>query len=361
MNMLRATRWGLAVCGLGLWAACGEPEPAPAPDTAPVVAAEGPGGVRAAGATGLLPAWGAPLWQDEFDGTDLKPWWYKMPHTYAAGNSESQWYRPENLEVSAGTLKIHSRRQDYLGSTTQAPAMPFTSPDGINRATPRTGLPAGKRYFTSGMINTREGNPATYFPLYGKYEIRARLPHGQGLLPAFWLRRKGGASSGEVDVMEYFFNYRPGRGKFSLHFPNTLGVNTTQQLVTFEPAAPGTGGWHTWSVEITPAGDPLTGPIDFKAFLDGVQYGGYQLTDAATLAMLRQPGANSTWDICLNTAVGGKWVGEPDQQLGYLPMVHRCSRTQAAPGTTGCATTDLFFVSLPAVFEIDYVRVYSLP
>ncbi|RKH56924.1 glycoside hydrolase family 16 protein [Corallococcus llansteffanensis] len=357
MRMLPATRHWLVVCAWGLGVACDAPPPEPPARMEPPGAVEG---VRTASAA-VLPAWGAPLWQDEFDGTALNAWWYKMPNPYGVGNSESQWYRPENLEVSAGTLKIHSRREDFVGSTTQAPALSFVSPDGVNRATPRTGLPAGKRYFTSGMINTREGSPATFFPLYGKYEIRARLPHGQGLLPAFWLRRKGGASYGEVDIMEYFFNYRPGRGKFSLHFPNTLGVNTTQQLVTFESPVQGTGGWHTWSMEITPAGDPLTGPIDFKAFLDGVQYGSYRLTDAATIAMLHEPGADSTWDVCLNTAVGGKWVGEPDQQLGYLPMVHRCSRTQAAPGASGCDTTGLFFTPLPAVFEIDYVRVYKLP
>ncbi|WP_394803616.1 family 16 glycosylhydrolase [Niabella hibiscisoli] len=78
--------------------------------------------------------------------------------------------------------------------------------------------------------------------------MRARIPHGQGVLPAFWLRRKDGASWGEVDIMEYFGGYRPGYSKFTLHFPNTIGANTTQQHVFLksplpEPAAGMCGRW----------------------------------------------------------------------------------------------------------------------
>lgn len=313
---------------------------------------------------GLHPTWGLPLWRDEFDGDAVKPWWFKMDKPYAAGNSESQWYRPENLEVSNGTLKIISRREDVSGPVWQAPAMSFASPDGVNRATPRTGLPEGARFFTSGLINTREGTPATYFPLFARFEIRARVPHGQGLLPAFWLRRNGGAGYGEVDIMESFGNYRPGQGKFSLHFPNTTGVNRTQQGVHFEDADPEVSGWHTWAVEITPTTSDPQAPIRFQAFLDNVEFGDYVVDDAPTIQMLRDAPSDATWDIALNTAVGGKWVGEPDQQLGYLPMVHRCSRSQGRPdgdNPLSCDLTDLFFAQLPAVFEIDYVRVWDLP
>lgn len=160
----------------------------------------------------------------------------------SAGNLESQWYRPENIVVSNGTAKITAKAETFSGPEHQAPAMSFASSDGVNRARPRTGHPAGSRPFTSGMMSTRDASPKRFFPLFSRFEIRARLPHGQGLLPAFWLRRKdGGASWGEVDIMEYFFNYRPGLSKFSLHFPNIIGVNATQQSKAFETPVAGTG------------------------------------------------------------------------------------------------------------------------
>ncbi len=317
-------------------------------------------------------------WADEFDSPITADRWGVQTLPFSAGNTESQWYRPENVTVSNGAVKITAKAQTYTGSTAQAPAMSFVSSDGINRAAPRTGHPAGSRPFTSGMFSTRDASPKRFFPLFSRFEIRARLPHGQGLLPAFWLRRKdGGASWGEVDIMEYFFNYRPGQTKFSLHFPNTIGVNATQQSRDFEAPVAGTGGFHTWDVVIRPAGEkqnPLEDPIEFTAHLDGQQSGYYKLTDVQTIRDLhmidRATGAKIdasnprlSWDVCVNMAVGGKWVGQPDQQLGYLPIVDRCSRTQAAPpGGNGanCSKSDLFFATLPAVFEVDYVRVYDL-
>ena len=317
------------------------------------------------------------FWADEFDGPIRSDRWGVQTLPFSAGNTESQWYRPENIVVSNGTAKITAKAETFTGPAYQAPAMSFASSDGVNRAKPRTGHPAGSRPFTSGMMSTRDASPKRFFPLFSRFEIRARLAQA-GLLPAFWLRRKdGGASWGEVDIMEYFFNYRPGLSKFSLHFPNTLGVNATQQSKAFETPVAGTGGFHTWDVVIRPArerSNPLEDPIEFIAHLDGQQSGYYKLTDAQTirdLHMIDRATGNKidpsnprlSWDVCVNMAVGGKWVGQPDQQLGYLPIVNRCSRTQGAPPNgdgAQCNTTDLFFARLPAVFEIDYVRVYDL-
>jgi len=316
-------------------------------------------------------------WSDEFTSAVTAERWGTITKPFSAGNIESQWYQAGNVTVSDGSLKLVAKAETHTGSSSDAPAMSFVSADGTNYATPMTGLPAGSRPFTSGMLSTRDASPERYFPLFSRFEIRARVPHGQGLLPAFWLRRIQGASWGEVDIMEYFANYKPGYSKFSLHFPNTIGVNATQQTHFFETAVPGSSGWHTWGVEIRPSNtnaDPLQDPIVFKSYLDGVQAASYTLTDVQTIRDLhmidRTSGApidpahpNLSWDVCVNLAVGGKWVGQPDQQLGYLPIVNRCSRNQSAPpGNDGtqCATTGLFFSELPATYEVDYVRVYDL-
>lgn len=320
------------------------------------------------------------FWTDTFDGTDVSADWGKQSAPFSAGNKESQWYQPANIVTSAGTCKIWSRRETITGSTTAAPAMSFATSGGPNYATPMTGLPAGSRPWSSGMMSTRDAVVPKYFPLFARFEIRARLPHGQGLLPAFWLRRKsGGASWGEVDIMEYFFNYRPGYTKMSLHFPQTLGVNATQQLFQFETPVAGTGAFHTWDMEIAPAGensDPLLDPITFTGHCDGVQSSFYKLTDVQTIRDLNMidrttgqkidpANPDLSWDICVNNAVGGQWVGQPDQQLGYLPIVDKCSRTQVSPpsgagAAASCDLTGLFLTSFPALFEIDHVTVYEL-
>lgn len=319
-------------------------------------------------------------WEDTFPGAALdETTWYKMPLVFSAGNSEDQWYMPGNVEVSGGTLKIWSKIENVVGQGS-APYMSYQSNDGINRAHPRTHLPAGSRPFSSGMINTRNAPEPLWFPLFSRFEMRGRLPHGQGLLPAFWLRRKdGGAPFAEVDIMEYFGNYRPGRTKNSLHFPNSIGVNAMQVYADFEPARPGTGDWHVWDVEIRPAlenPDPLKDPIIFEFHLDGRLTGYFKVTDETCIRDMhmidRDTGQktdparpNLAWDICINTAVGGKWVGQVDQQLGYLPIMNRCSRNQRVPPGgddwgASCDLTDLFFAEMPALFEVDYVRVYDL-
>lgn len=301
--------------------------------------------------------------------------WGISSEPYGAGNIEDHWYQPQNVVVSGGTLKLIAKKETVTGSAALAPAMSYVSPDGVNRAAPRTGLPAGSRPFSSGLIGSRDASTPRYYPLFSKFEIKAKIPHGQGLLPAFWLRRNGGASFAEVDIMEYFFNYRPGQTKSSLHFPNSLGTNVTQQRVTFETPKPGSSDWHTWSCEIRPTGEnpnPLLDPITFTFKLDGVQSGFYRMTDPLALRDLHmidrttgQPpatGDREVWDVCLNLAVGGRWAGSVDQQLGYLPIVDRCSRTQALPdsGPNSCDLTDLFFAQLPAVFEIDHVSITDL-
>ncbi len=329
------------------------------------------------------------FWSDEFTGSSLNTAnWGAMNATFASGNSESQLYRPANIEISAATVggsgnscKIISKQETISGlSISDAPQLSLGT-----YAAPMTELPAGTRYWTSGMMSTRDASPKRYFPLFGRYEMRARFPFGQGTLPAFWLRRaafddgtSGGASWGEVDIFEHFGSWKHGYAKYSMHFPNTIGVNATQQSIQVETPVPGsTTGWHTYDVQIRPKPltpehtDPLKCPIQFTAHLDGVQYASYLLEDELSIRDLHmikrstgEPGRNDnlSWDICVNNAVGGKWVGQPDQQLGYLPLVDKCSKNQGTPAGNDpmvCDSSGLFFVQFPCTYEIDYVRVYE--
>lgn len=316
------------------------------------------------------------LFQDTFDGFNLDPSrWGTSSEPYGSGNLEEHWYAPGNVAVTGGALRVTARQELMTGPAAVAPAVSFASADGVNRAAPRQGLNAGQRPFSSGLVDSRNAGTPRYYPLFSQFEIRAKVPHGQGVLPAFWIRRNGGASYAEVDIMEYFFSNRPGETRFSVHFPNSVGSNVAQHSKFFETPKVGLSDWHTWGVAIRPTGqhrDPLKDPITFTAYLDGVAYAEYTLTDELAIrdchmvnrSTGRQPatGNRETWDICLNLAVGGRWVGAVDQQLGYLPTPNVCSRSQELPAgdAATCDRTGLFFAQLPATFEVDSLTVYDL-
>lgn len=260
---------------------------------------------------------------DEFNGSTVDASKWKMYHnTYGDGNNEMACLTPDNVTQSAGTLKIRARDQ-------------------------RTTCPWNKtRAYTSGFIGSRE--TGTYYPMYAKFEARVKVPHAQGMWPAFWLRHRNGAGSAEVDVMEYFHSQLPGRGAAALHLDGRY--NAFQRNTAFESPG-GVSGWHVWGVEITPSAQ---GPR-FEFFLDHQSYGSY----VDTQHHWASSDPEATWDIAINQAVGGRWTGDPDGILGYLPDVNRCSISGTAPN--GCKTTGINRIDWndPAdtTYEIDWVRV----
>jgi len=261
------------------------------------------------------------LWSDEFTGSAPSSAWRVYYNTYGDGNKELQCLTPGNVGVSDGTMKITARREVV------------TCPNGSVRS------------FTSGFLGTRE--TGTYFPRYGRFEMRARLPHAQGLWPAFWLRHRNGASVAEVDVMEYFHSQVPGRTTATLHLDGR--TNLSKRTIPFEsPTA--SPGWHTWAVEI----EPVDTGVRFTFLLDGTAYHSYVDTQRSW-ASAADP--NATWDIAVNMAVGGSWVGRPDDALGYLYDINRCAQSGSAP--SGCTSTGIGRAQFPSTYEVDYVRVFT--
>jgi len=118
------------------------------------------------------------VWADEFDDDtlDLNKWTYEVD-CQGGGNNEKQCYTdsPENSFIADGILNIVAK-----------PA-PEGSP-----------LP-----YTSARINTRYKADFKY----GRIEMRAKLPSGQGAWPAFWMMPTdevygGWPKSGEIDIVE---------------------------------------------------------------------------------------------------------------------------------------------------------------
>jgi beta-glucanase (GH16 family) len=260
---------------------------------------------------------------DEFDAASLNTSKWKPYHnTYGDSNSELACLTPANVTLGGGSLKLTAKKQTVScpgGSTEQ---------------------------YTSGFLGSRE--TGTYYPKFSRFEMRAKVPHAQGLWPAFWLRHRNGAGVAEVDIMEYFHSQVPGKTTQTLHLDGRSNISKKTTAFESPSAAP---GWHVWAVEITP--DPAG--VRFTFFVDGTSVHTYVDTQANWASAAPDAG---TWDIALNLAVGGKWVGHPGDTKGFLRDLNRCSISGSAPG--GCATSGINDVDWgKSTYEIDYVRVYT--
>lgn len=136
------------------------------------------------------------VWADEFDGRviDRTKWDFDVD-CWGGGNNERQCYtdRTSNAAVVDGRLVITARKEDFTG-----PAVPLPM-----RAAAADPAATATRPFTSARLVTR-GKAAWR---YGRIEIRAKLPGGQGAWPAIWMLPEeqaygGWASSGEIDILE---------------------------------------------------------------------------------------------------------------------------------------------------------------
>ncbi|MCU1369850.1 MAG: Beta-glucanase/Beta-glucan synthetase [Ilumatobacteraceae bacterium] len=261
---------------------------------------------------------------DEFNDSSLNTSKWKPYHNnYGSGNAELECNTPNNVTEDGGSLKIVAKKQAV------------SCPN------------AGTYNYTSGFLGSREAG--TYYPRYARFEMRAKLPHAQGLWPAFWLRHRNGAGVAEVDIMEYFHSQVPGKTSQTLHLDGVS--NISKKASTFE-APTATPGYHTWAVDILPEGSG----IRFSFYVDNVKVHTFLDTKHAWSSA----DAAGTWDIALNLAVGGKWTGNPDGTLGYLDQIDRCS-ISGAPGN--CSTTNIKRVNwgstASTTYDIDYVRVYT--
>ncbi len=134
------------------------------------------------------------VWADEFGGTaiDRSKWDFDID-CWGGGNQERQCYtdRPENARVADGRLIITARKEKSTG-----PALPLHMRQAGDTST------ATKPYSSARMVT--RGKAAWQ---YGRIEVRAKLPQGQGTWPAIWMLpevNKFGpwAASGEIDILE---------------------------------------------------------------------------------------------------------------------------------------------------------------
>ena len=131
-------------------------------------------------------------------------------------DKELQVYRDNNVEVSGGTAKLIAKDEvNYWYSGSGG----FTSYN-----------------YTSGMIHSKE----QFIFLYGKYQIRCKIPSGRGFWPAFWV-----VGNGELDVFE-FSGHKPKDHWTDAHNTCTDGNNCHHSIK------------HVGLFQIIPKIDPLS-------------------------------------------------------------------------------------------------------
>ncbi|MEM7755159.1 MAG: glycoside hydrolase family 16 protein [Planctomycetota bacterium] len=229
----------------------------------------------------IAPGWGYPVFQDNFDGNAVNQGFWQIGDWAASNNGELQYYHPNQTSVSGGVLRL---RADY------DPAWSF-----------------GREYNSGLLRSWQEWS-------YGRVEVRAKLPYGQGFWPAIWLlpRTAPWPAGGEIDIMEARGD-RPYGVSSALHWgwdePNHQHVaNWYENGANFQQ------GYHDYAVEWD------IGTVGF--FVDGVEH--FRLYEPA----VGIPGTPKS--IVLNLAVGGNFSGYPDWTTPF-----------------------------PSTFDIDYVRVWQ--
>lgn len=236
----------------------------------------------------------AAFWQDEFDYSgkpDATKWDYDIGGS-GWGNNELQYYTNNtgNASVGNGKLTITLKKEDM-----------------------------GGRSYTSARLVTRN----KFDFLYGRVEIKAKLPSGKGTWPALWTLPTDYAygswpASGEFDIMEHVG-----------YDPNVVHVSAHTQKYNFKLNNGKTGArtvdnamndFHLYRMDWT--------PYSIKGYIDG----------ALVLEYINDGSGSTEWPfdkrfhLLFNIAYGGDWGGS--QGLD----------------------TNIF----PAAMEVDYVRYYKM-
>ncbi len=254
------------------------------------------------------PAWEL-VWSDEFDGAALDDTkWSARVWPARKVNDEDQAYtgRTENLRLEDGMLVIEARREDYDGAA-----------------------------YTSGRVHSAGKGDF----LYGRFEIRAKLPRGQGTWPAIWMlpsepftyattcaegEWQGIAdcdawpNSGEIDIMEhvgYQMNHVHGTVHTRAYYWQVWEQRKGRILL--EDVA---DAFHVYALE--------WGPDRIDAFVDGTHYFSYMNEHAGW----EEWPFDIPFHLIMNVAVGGAW------------------------GRAGGPIDDTVF---PQRMLVDYVRVYQ--
>ncbi len=274
------------------------------------------GAAGESGSSGIGGAAGSPdpgngwslVWSDEFDGASIdSSRWEHEVNCWGGGNNEDQCYTddPKNSFLQDGFLHIVALDDSPTGAI---------------------GGPSNdSTIVTLGHSSARLRTLGRGEWTYGRIEVRARLPYGQGLWPAIWMLPTdsiygGWAASGEIDIMEAV-NSGPDNNLVygTLHYGAAWPNNTNSGTSTTPPS-------NIWEDFFSYAIEWEAGEI--RWFVDDVHYA--TQTDWYSEGNPFPAPFDQRFHLLLNVAVGGNWPGPPNDQTTF-----------------------------PQEMVVDYVRVYE--
>ena len=170
---------------------------------------------------------------DDFDEHPLKDGMW-VPH-YAGGAAwpEAQYWGGAGSQLKRQT-KYNGEQQIYVDPRYRGLAPrplgldPFRIRSGVlsivaSRTPPELQAPLFDNPYISGILTTQ----ASFAQKYGYFEIRAKIPVGTGVWPAFWMLANDGGWPPEIDVMEGR-GQRPGDLVMTTHWR----IPATQKIVS---------------------------------------------------------------------------------------------------------------------------------
>ena len=238
------------------------------------------------------------VWSDEFDyegRPDDTKWDYDTGAS-GWGNHELQYYtRGDNAEVKDGLLTITACKEKKEGA----------------------------EYTSTRLISKGKGDW-----LYGKFEIRAKLPYGKGTWPAIWMLSTdwnygGWPNSGEIDIMEHV-GYDQDVVHYSIHTLSYYHSIGTQKTATSKVKG-ASEDFHVYGLEWLPDKMIFT--------VDGEKTFTYEPTKYKSTPTWKEWPFDKRFHLLLNIAVGGDWGGQRGVDEDIWPQT----------------------------MEVDYVRVYQSP
>lgn len=241
------------------------------------------------------------VFDDEFNGTSLDATkWVPCFHwgtNAGCGSSTTpqSWNLPSNVIVSRGTLKLRAQNQPITENGTTYP-------------------------YTSGMISTgpwdNTGSAAKFAFTYGYAEIRAKVPKGHGLWPAFWTLPTDAHWPPEIDASEII----TGSGQttytntMSYHYIDATSATNQSSGANWTSPVDLASGFHVYAVDWEPDG--------IHWYVDGVERRS-AFTDSKNLTA-------KPMYLLIQLEIGGSWAGSPDSRTPF-----------------------------PSFYEVDYVRVWQ--
>ena len=211
------------------------------------------------------------VWQDEFNGTSLSSDWLYDIGGNGWGNNELQYYNNQNINLSGGILEITAKEEAFNASN-----------------------------YTSTRIKT-QGQKSWK---YGRVDVRAALPEGQGIWPALWMlgdniSTVGWPSCGEIDIMELKggvgFNDRTVYG--TIHW-NEIGTHAQYGGDKTLTSGKFSDEFHVFSI--------IWNQTSITWLVDNAVYHTVDITDPEKGEL------HENFFLIFNVAVGGDFPGSPD-------------------------------------------------